>query len=347
MSDLYNILSNRLYLVAGITYLFWILFCWIFVGYFNQFVGKLVRKTESRIDDVLLREAKLPLWLTLIVLGFFVVSKTVGLPNQVALRVERITGLTIVFVLIYFIARLLLNMAKLAAEKNAGIRNIMPTFSRLANLVVWGTGLLMLMDIFGISVTPVLASLGIAGLAVGLALQDTLSNFFAGIYISVSQPVRLGDYIQLENGLNGYITNIGWRETRIKTLPNNMVIVPNSKLSQSIVTNYYLPQAEMACLVQVGVSYDSDLAKVEKVTVEVGREVLQKVSGGVKSFEPFIRYHTFADFSINFTVILRVLEFTDKYLVTHEFIKALHQRYKQEGIQIPFPIRDINIKKSG
>ena len=98
----------------------------------------------------------------------------------------------------------------------------------------------------------------------------------------------------------------------------------------------------MAVLVQVGVHYDSDLEKVEKVTIEVAKEVMREVKGGVPEFEPFIRYHTFGDFSINFTVILRAKEYTDQYLVKHEFIKRLHKRYKEEGIVIPYPIRAIN-----
>jgi len=102
----------------------------------------------------------------------------------------------------------------------------------------------------------------------------------------------------------------------------------------------------MACLVNLGVSYGSDLEKVEKVTVEVGKQVLEKITGGVKTFDPFIRYNKFNDFSIDFTVILRVSEFVAQYLVTHEFIKALHQRYNKEGIVIPFPIRTVQMEKA-
>ena len=125
-------------------------------------------------------------------------------------------------------------------------------------------------------------------------------------------------------------------------LPNNVVLIPNNKLAQSIITNYYQPQPELAVLVQVGVHYDSDLEHVEKVTIEVAKEVMREVPGGVPEFEPFIRYHTFGDFSINFTVILRAKEFVDNYLIKHEFIKRLHKRYQKEGIVIPYPIRALN-----
>jgi small-conductance mechanosensitive channel len=118
--------------------------------------------------------------------------------------------------------------------------------------------------------------------------------------------------------------------------------VPNEKLAKAIVTNYYFPDKEMAVLVNLGVHYNSDLKKVEKITCEVAKEVMKTVTGGVPGFEPFIRYHTFADFSINFTVILRAKEFVDQYLIKHEFVKRLHERYAKEGIVIPYPIRAIN-----
>ncbi|MGB2662254.1 MAG: mechanosensitive ion channel family protein, partial [Candidatus Omnitrophota bacterium] len=127
-----------------------------------------------------------------------------------------------------------------------------------------------------------------------------------------------------------------------RMLPNNVVVIPNKVLVTSKVLNYYYPQTEMAVLVQVGVHYDSDLEHVERVTIEVGEEVLKEVKGGVPEFKPFIRYHTFNDFSIDFTVILRAKEFVDNYLVKHEFIKRLHRRFNEEGIVIPYPIRTLD-----
>jgi small-conductance mechanosensitive channel len=148
----------------------------------------------------------------------------------------------------------------------------------------------------------------------------------------------------LESGQEGYVTHIGWRSTRVRMLSNNILIIPNTKLVSSQITNFHLPEPEVAVLAQVGVSYQSDLEKVEKVTIEVTKEVLQEVEGGVKEFDPFTRYHTFSGFSINFTVILRAKEYVNKYLIIHEFIKRLHRRYQLEGIEIPFPIRTVYMK---
>jgi len=206
---------------------------------------------------------------------------------------------------------------------------------------------LIVLDPLKITITPFIASLGIGGLVVALALQDTLANFFSGIYILFDKPIRIGDYVKLDSGQGGYVSQIGWRNTRVRMLPNNILIVPNTKLVSSQIINFYLPETEMAVLVEVGVSYQSDLEKVERVTIEVGKKVLQGVPGGAKDFEPFIRYHTFSDSSINFTVILRVKEYVDQYLIKHEFIKQLHQRYQTEGIEIPFPIRTLYMKNGG
>ena len=119
-----------------------------------------------------------------------------------------------------------------------------------------------------------------------------------------------------------------------------MTIVLNSKLASALTMNFNMPGKELAVLVEVGVGYSSDLEKVGMVTIEVARDVGKTVQGGMPDFEPFIRYHTLGDFSINFTVILRGKEFTGQYLIKHEFVKRLFSRYNKEGISIPFPCKD-------
>ena len=207
-------------------------------------------------------------------------------------------------------------------------------------------GALVVINGLGVSITPMLTALGVGGLAVALALQEPLANFFAGLFITLAGQVRVGDYLKLDSGQEGYVVDFSWRSTRLRMLANNLVIVPNAKLSQAIVVNHHLPSPELAVLVEVGVDYDSDLARVERIVVDVGRTVMQEVSGGMAEFEPFIRYHTFGDSSINFTVILRGREFVDQYLIKHEFIKRLHARFDRERIVIPFPIRTIAMRET-
>jgi small-conductance mechanosensitive channel len=217
--------------------------------------------------------------------------------------------------------------------------------SSLTRNVAWTLvavlGLLVILNGVGLSITPMLTALGVGGLAVALALQEPLANFFAGLFITLAGQIRVGDYVKLDSGQEGYVLDFSWRSTRLRMLANNLVVVPNAKLAQAIVVNHHLPSSDLAVLVEVGVDYASDLRQVEHVVIGVGREVMTEVAGGVPEFEPFIRYHTFADSSINFTVILRAKEFVDQYLIKHEFVKRLHTRFIDEGIVIPFPIRTI------
>ena len=221
--------------------------------------------------------------------------------------------------------------------------------SSLTRNVAWALtallGLLVVLNGLGLSITPMLTALGIGGLAVALALQEPLANFFAGLFITLAGQIRVGDYVKLDSGQEGYVVDFSWRSTRLRMLANNLVVVPNAKLAQAIVVNHHLPSQDLAVLVEVGVDYASDLRQVERVVMEVGREVMTDVPGGVASFKPFIRYHTFADSSINFTVILRGKEFVDQYLIKHEFVKRLHARFNEEGIVIPFPIRTLTRRR--
>jgi small-conductance mechanosensitive channel len=228
------------------------------------------------------------------------------------------------------------------------IEGVLPAtsiFTNLTRLFVFLLGGLIILQSLDISITPILTALGVGGLAVALALQPTLSNLFSGLQIIASGQVKPGDYVKLESGEEGYINDITWRNTSIRARPNNMIIVPNAKLASAIVTNHDQPDKETAVGVEVGVSYDCDLQRVEQITIEVAQEVLAEVPGGVPDFEPVIRYHTFGDSSINFKVGLRAREFADQFLLKHEFVKRLHARYRQEGIDIPYPIRTLYVKR--
>jgi small-conductance mechanosensitive channel len=251
----------------------------------------------------------------------------------------------VIFSVTVVLANIIGSLIKTYSSKVEGALPVTSLTQNISKIIIFVIGILVILNSLGISITPILAALGVGGLAVALALQDTLSNLFAGFYITVARQVRAGDYVKLESGEEGYVTDITWRTTTIRMLPNNMVLVPNEKLIKSIIINYYMPDKEMAVLVEVGVHYNSDLKRVEQVTCEVGREVMKEVQGGVPEFAPFIRYHTFGDSSINFTVILRGKEFADQYLIKHEFIKKLHERYAREGIVIPYPIRAINYEQ--
>jgi small-conductance mechanosensitive channel len=301
----------------------------------------LAARTRGQWDDIIIAELvrRIPLWSLL--LGAYVAAGFWRLQPHVENALTKTLFALMVVSLTLFCSGV---VTKLTFLYGSTLQQALPVTSLTKNIVrgvVLTMGFLIVLNGLGLSITPMLTALGVGGLAVALALQDTLANLFAGVYVTVAGQIRVGDYVRLDSGQEGYVVDIGWSSTRIRMLPNNLVLVPNAKLSQAIVINYYLPDRELAVLVEVGVDYDSDLAHVERVTCDVAKSTLQSVPGGVVEFDPFIRYHTFSDSSINFTVILRAREYVDQYLLKHEFIKRLHDRYRREGITIPFPIRTI------
>jgi small-conductance mechanosensitive channel len=305
---------------------------------------KIATITKWEGDEIIIASLKGMPILWFLIAGIYGAVSIIPMNQNLFNLVYKLLLAIVIFSVTLALARITAGFSNIYAGKAKGTLPSTSIFTNIAKLTVFTIGILIILQSLGISITPILTALGVGGLAVALALQDTLSNLFAGLHIIVSKQVKPGDYVKLDTGEEGYVTDITWRNTTIRALPNNIIVVPNSKLASVIITNYYLPEQEMAVLVQVGVSYDSDLEKVERVTIDVAKEVMREVQGGVPGFDPFIRYHTFSDFSINFTVILRAKEFVDQYLIKHEFVKRLHRRYNEEGIEIPFPIRTIHMK---
>ncbi|MCM8779649.1 MAG: mechanosensitive ion channel family protein [Candidatus Omnitrophica bacterium] len=303
------------------------------------------KQTPTRIDDIIVAAIRGPLYIWCLMLGIYLALQFSSLELRVVQVFNKtILVLGIISVTLVF-SHIVVNLIKIYSEKLGEALPATSLTQNIARIIIFGIGILIILNSLGISITPILATLGVGGLAVALALQETLSNLFAGFHVIAARQVKIGDYIKLDSGEEGYVVDINWRTTKIKMLPNNAVLVPNEKMIKSIITNYYLPEREMSVLVNLGIHYNSDLEKAEKVTCEVAKEVMREVPGGVPTFEPFIRYNGFGEFSINFTVILRAKEFTDQYLVKHEFIKRLHERYRKEGIIIPYPIRAINYEQ--
>jgi small-conductance mechanosensitive channel len=303
-------------------------------------------RTESVTDDRLVASLRgpLPLWATLA--GVYLAMRVLEPSPELAAWVAKVLLALLIGSVTWWAAGLGGRLLEPAAASGDSVSApVAGVVRRTVQVVVLATGALVLLGSLGISVAPVLTTLGIGGLAVALGLQDTLSNLFAGIHLTLAGNIRVGDFVRLESGEEGYVEDIRWRATCLRTLPNSVVLIPNSRLAQNVVTNYDLPSREVAVLVEVGAHYASDLQHVERVTVEVAREVMRRVPGAATEFDPFIRFHTFGESSIDFTVILRAQRITDQFLLKHEFVKALARTFDSEGIVIPFPIRALNMEQ--
>ena len=303
-------------------------------------------KTEqSRFLDVLVRELSSPLILLIFVSGPIALFAWTPLGAGVRERVNLNIVLGVVAILagVIFIDRFLRGLITAYSDRVDLFRTAGGLIRMLERGLILAIGALVLLDTLGISITPIIASLGIGTLAVALALQPTLENLFAGWQIVVDRPALTGHFIRLESGEEGYVEKIGWRSTWIRLLSNSMLIIPNKQLAESRLLNYYYPSKDVAFGVELGAAYGSDLDRIERVTVEVAEAVLKSVSGGDASHKPTVRFNGFGDSRISFSVGLRAREFVDHYLLRHEFIKALHKRYMEEGIAIPQTIRAINV----
>lgn len=298
-------------------------------------LGSLVRQTSSRWGDaVVVAVAKrVPFWSVLV--GVYIAAGFWTLRTNVATTLDKALYVAAALSLTFLASEVFVKLAQTHGPASDPSLPRTTLTENIIRIVVFIVGLLMILKGIGLEITPMLTALGVGGLAVALALQDTLANLFAGLYLTVAKQIRIGNYIRLSSGEEGYLVDIDWRASRLRQLTNNTVLVPNAKLSQSIVTNYHLPDRELAVVIEASVDYNSDLDRVERSVVDVAREVMRSVPGGVADFEPSVRFHTFGDPGIGFSVVLRAQEFVDQYLIRHEFVKRLHRRFASEGIAIP------------
>ncbi len=308
-------------------------------------LGRLIRKTRFQFDDFIIRAFKRMgiLWFTLA--GVYYAVEELGLKRAYTRPIDKILLIIVILSVTFVLARISVGFIRFSLKRMGYPSTTL--FVNVSYIFILIIGVLVALTALDISITPLLTALGVGGLAAALALQDTLSNIFAGIQIIASKTIKPGDYIKLDSGIEGHITDITWRSTFVKSLSNNIVIVPNNKLSSTAVTNFSEPLEEKSVIVPVRVSYASDLARVEQVALEVAAKTLREVPGGIGQFQPLVRYTELSEYSVNFDVILRVRNYTDQYLVIHEFIKRLFDRFRDEGIEIPFPTRTLHVTDAG
>ncbi len=315
-------------------------------GVIFSILHRWAKRTETKLDDIIIKSIKIPSLFWCLAIGLYIGIDGSEIPKKYAFYFSKAIHVVIILSFTVATANLVGKIFKNYVQK---LDLPIPT-TGLAYGLLKGTifviGFLIILSALGISITPLITALGVGGLAVALALQDTLANLFAGIHILMEKSIRVGDFIKLETGQEGYIEDITWRTTRVRMLPNNIVVIPNSKLSQSVVTNYYLPEKRMSLLIPIGVSYASDPEKIEILLIEEAKKAVGEIPGLLGEPQPFVRFIPgFGDSSLDFTLICQVSEFVDQYLAQHELRKRIFKRFKEEGIEIPFPHRTVYLRE--
>ncbi len=296
---------------------------------------KIIRKIGWKGSSIIVKSLRGMVWLWFTLTGFSLAITTLPVNQYLLTIIQKAILIIFLASVNLVVSRLAIGFIQFYSRKGEESPQLTTLFENLTRILVFGLGILIIIQSLGIAITPLLTALGIGGVSIGLALQSTFANLFSSINILTAKKLRPGDYIKLKTGEEGYVQDITWKHTIIQEINENWLIVPNSKIVSASFRNYSFPHKQLLITIEVGVSYNSDLEKVERVTLEIAREVIQEVAGGVAESEPFLRYHHFDYFRINFTVYLKVQEFFDSLLIKHEFIKRLHQKYQQEGIDIP------------
>ncbi|MEQ1575126.1 MAG: mechanosensitive ion channel family protein [Vicinamibacterales bacterium] len=298
-------------------------------------IARLAKRTPGEWDDILVGEltSRVPLWSTLVgiwlSLGYWPITDRWLLLVSGAIAVAAFASVT--FALAAVATRL---VAVYGSRAVPGVP-VSGLTQNIVRLIVIVFGLLVMLNQFGIEIRPMLAALGVGGLAVALALQDPLSNLFAGLFISMAGQVRIGDHVRLDSGIEGRIVDFNWRSTWLEMPSGSIAVVPNAKLSQAVVTNFNLPTPEVSVPIEIVVDRRSDAAQVELVAMDVARGVLHEVEGAVSDFEPVVHFHTFADTVLRGTVVLRARALADLSGVRHAFIMRLQARLREAGIALP------------
>jgi small-conductance mechanosensitive channel len=304
----------------------------LFTG-FQRWTGR------SRADSVFLQAIRLPSVLWCLVLGLFVAIEVAELPRRLSVQLHTVMEAAVILSVTITVASVLGSLVAAAGERRAlagAVTGLAQTTVRLVVLVVGG---LVLLGSLGIAITPILTALGVGGLAVALALQDTLSNLFAGMHLLADKPIRVGDYVKISTeNAEGYVIDVGWRSTRLRMLQNNIVIVPNSKVAQSVITNYDMPDPRLALSMKVAVSYATDVDRLEAVLIEEASAAVGEVPGLLGDPSPSVRFIPgFGEYSLDFSLNYHVASFVDQFTVQHELRKRILRRFRAEHIDIPFP----------
>ena len=218
---------------------------------------------------------------------------------------------------------------------------MLPLVRRIAVGGIYVLGGMLVLDALNVNISPIIAGLGLGGLAVALAIQPTLSNLFAGTYVMTEGVVKEGDYIELENGVAGYVIDVGWRSVRLRTWSNNLVVIPNSRFADTIMTNYNEPHPQVNVYLTCGVSYDSDLHRIEQVCNEVMDEMLNTNPNAVKEYGRYFGFESFGDSNVNFWLFIQARDRLASFDLQTALMESLHRRFNEEGIVINYPVRTL------
>ena len=345
MNDIFELIqSNQLmntWFIPAIIVFIGIVLGMIFKQVVHTRLKKAALTSEWEGDDIILHavESQIVLWFFWAALSLAL--RDVEIAEPFGLYISNFLIIILMASITHAAAKLIVGLLDLWSKKQGGGFPSTTMFTNFVWITVYSIGLLVILDALDISIAPMLTALGIGGLAVSLALKDTLTDVFAGLHILLSKKVQPGDFVSLDSGEMGYIQNITWRNTKMLERTNNIIHIPNTKLSKAVIKNYDSGDPSFSVKIPVGVGYDSDLDVVERVVMEVANDLHQNMDEMNKQSTPSFKFRGFGQSSIDFMVYFRGNKYGDQNPIIHAFVKKLHKRFNEEGIEIPFPMRTV------
>lgn len=317
-------------------------------------VSMLTKKTKTRLDDYLISGLRRPLKILSVLIAVFISMQTFYAGFVLfEYGTSTIFSLLFIIALTYAVDKTFSAFMKWYGEEVAPKTDskfddeIFPLFAKIGRSVIYIFGLIVLLGQMGVEVTAFIAALGVGSLAIALALQETLANFFAGVHLLADRPVRPGDYIKLDGTeVVGTIEEVGWRSTRIRTWDNNIVYIPNSRMAQSIIINYFNPNEEMGYAMSFTAGYNDEPDKVIKALWEALKAAAKKTGKVVNLNESVIRTNAFLDSAIEYKVIVKIPVYGDRFALQGELTRQVYYTFAKKGITIPFPTRTLYMEGS-
>ncbi|MEM5801503.1 MAG: mechanosensitive ion channel family protein [Candidatus Aenigmatarchaeota archaeon] len=319
----------------------------ITVSLIKFFAKKISERTKTEVDDIIIKRWSGPINLLLFVASAYLALKEITLPQNTYNTIEHILftvfSLTIAYIIYVFFDVTFIRFGKKISEKTETtmddtLLNIAHSSLKAAFIVI---AILYTLSIWGIEISPILASLGIAGIAVALALQQTLSNVFAGIALIMDKTIRVGDIVKLDTGEMGEIYSISLRSVRIKTFDNEMIIIPNTVVANAKIQNLLQPDPTVRVNIDFSVEYGTDPEYVKRIVLEE-INTMQIID---KTKEIRILFLSMGESSLNFRVMFWVDHIDKRWPAHQEAITKIYRRLYKEGIGIPFPQRTIWVRE--
>jgi len=336
------------YLKAILAFVFFYLGAKVIYLILTHLVGRLVKKTATQLDDMILSKVKAPIFYLIILAGIATASNFLPLPTLAETIFSRII-LSVVIAISCYLASSFINVLikgwftqrSRVTGKVKG-RELIILSRKILNFIISGLLIIFILTLWDVRVTALVASLGIAGFVLGFALRDIFANIFGGIALIADKSFKIGDFIKLESGEVGEVIDIGLRSTRIKSFDEgNEIIVPNNSLVTSKITNYGRPLINLKIVVKIGVAYGSDVKKTRQVLLDCAK----KIDEVQEDPSPRVYFMEMADFSLNFRVVFWIADFRQRFDIRDKFVSLAYEELQSKGIKIPFPTRTIHIEK--